>query len=126
MQGVSHSVFVVETVAWVGPRGQDRPVPEGLLFCGRVPRCRMGSTRVLNARRRWSSWPCFGWRWARWKALGFTQPTEVQRRQQVKMESTVTVLILGFTVLPSYRGGRDNSGPDWKDSCRQIQLRCFC
>lgn len=33
----SHSVFVVETVAWVGPARQDQAFPVGLLVGGSVP-----------------------------------------------------------------------------------------
>lgn len=40
--GFSYSVFVVETVAWVGPGRQDQASPGGLLVCGSVPGCRVG------------------------------------------------------------------------------------
>lgn len=36
---ISHSVFVVETVAWVGPAGQARAFPVGLRVGRSVPRC---------------------------------------------------------------------------------------
>lgn len=74
--GFSYSVFVVETVAWVGPGRQDQASPGGLLVCGSVPGCRVGPPCALNAGRGRSPRACFGWRGAGRKGLGFIQSPE--------------------------------------------------
>lgn len=102
----SHSVFVVETVAWVGPGRQDQAFPLGLLVCRSVPWCWVGSPCALNAGRGRSSRACFGWRGAGRKGFGFIQSPEGE---------TITGLgrkgpgpYQNVTALLSYRGGSTN------------------
>lgn len=129
MRAVSHSVFVVEAVAWVGPWGQDEFFPVGLLwleFRWSVPWQRLRATCGFEALGR-PSRGYFGSRWARWEAFVHTWLPEVQNCAQLERDILKVSYNLISDCFPpcTYRGGRDGIGIALKGSWKKNQgKRC--